>query len=281
MPPVALLLVFSAAALHVGWNVIVKRAPEKQVMTWWALVVGTLVYLPLLAGGAPIPTGVWPYAIASALAETAYFMVLIRAYDRSNFSLVYPIARGAAPAFLASWSVLFLGERINGAGAVGLAVLLLGLVVAGSSSWSAHVVEPGEVAAALTVSLCISIYSAIDGVAVHLMAPAAYTVLVIGLSGLFITPVVFARYGYRPVLAMGRAHWLPILAVGVLMMLTYILVLQAYALARVSYVGALREVSVVLAALVGWLWLGEGFGALRTIGAALIFCGILVIALAG
>jgi uncharacterized membrane protein len=59
------------------------------------------------------------------------------------------------------------------------------------------------------------------------------------------------------------------------------LVLQAYAVARVSYVGALREVSVVLAALAGWRWLKESFGAVRTIGAILIFLGMLVIAMTG
>ena len=68
---------------------------------------------------------------------------------------------------------------------------------------------------------------------------------------------------------------------GVLTQLTYLLVLQAYAIGRVGYAGAIREVSVVFAALVGWRWLGEGFGSLRTAGAALIFAGILVIALVG
>jgi drug/metabolite transporter (DMT)-like permease len=70
-------------------------------------------------------------------------------------------------------------------------------------------------------------------------------------------------------------------AVGILTLLTYILVLQAYTIAHVSYVGALREVSIVLAALAGWRWLGEAFGALRTVGALLIFVGIVVIATAG
>ena len=69
--------------------------------------------------------------------------------------------------------------------------------------------------------------------------------------------------------------------VGILTLVTYALVLQAYALGRVSYAGAVREVSVVFAALVGWRWLGEGFGGWRVAGALLIFAGILVIAIAG
>jgi uncharacterized membrane protein len=113
------------------------------------------------------------------------------------------------------------------------------------------------------------------------MAPASYTVLVFALTTVCITPVILAGYGCRPIIAMVRTYWIRILLVGILMLLAYMLVLQAYAIARVSYVGALREVSIVLAALIGWLWLKEDFGGLRTVGAVLIFIGMLVIAVAG
>ena len=188
---------------------------------------------------------------------------------------------------LAIWATLFLGESQKLAGIVGLTVLLIGLMIVGASSWWARrgsataTVGVGGVGAALGVALCISIYSVIDGAAVRLIAPAPYTELVFGLTAVCITPVVFARYGCRTVATVWRAHWRGICAVGFLMLLTYMLVLQAYALARVSYVGALREVSVVFAALAGWRWLKESFGAVRTIGAILIFLGVLVIALVG
>jgi drug/metabolite transporter (DMT)-like permease len=134
---------------------------------------------------------------------------------------------------------------------------------------------------ALMVALCISVYSAVDGAAVRLMAPAAYTVLVFGLTTVCITPLVLAAYGWHPMLAVARTHWMRILPVGILMLLAYMLVLHAYAIARVSYVGVLREISIVLAALTGWLWLKEDFGGVRTFGAVLIFIGMLVIAVAG
>ncbi len=77
-----------------------------------------------------------------------------------------------------------------------------------------------------------------------------------------------------------RANWQRIIMVGIATMFAYIFVLQAYTIASVSYAGAIREISVVFGALAGWLWLGEGFGVARTAGAALIFLGILVIAVA-
>ena len=147
--------------------------------------------------------------------------------------------------------------------------------------WSLLAFAGSGTAAALTVACCISIYSVIDGAAVKIAPPIPYTVAVIGASALMMTPAVLLRYGRQAVLAEWRANWVQIVLVGVLTLVTYALVLQAYALGRVSYAGAVREISVVFAALVGWRWLGEGFGGWRVTGALLIFAGILVIAIAG
>ena len=131
------------------------------------------------------------------------------------------------------------------------------------------------------VACCISIYSVIDGAAVRIAPPIPYTVAVIGVSALLMAPAVLARYGRQAVAGEWRANWPRIVLVGILTLVTYALVLQAYALGRVSYAGAIREISVVFAALVGWRWLGEGFGGWRVAGALLIFAGILVIAIVG
>ena len=285
MPISALLSVLAAALLHTGWNLLVKQARDKQLFTWWALVIGAIVYSPLLALSGPVPGRIWPYALASAVVEALYFVVLLHAYSRGDFSLVYPVARGAAPALLAVWTMLFLGERPELLGILGLTVLLLGLIIVGSAPWvsgrSQATVHREAITAALTVALCISVYSAIDGAAVRLLDPAPYLVLVQGLTSLLVTPAVVARYGYARIIAQWRAEWPRIMVVAILIIATYLLVLQAYVIARVSYVGALREVGIVLASLIGWRWLGERFGALRTIGAILVFAGVLVIAVAG
>ena len=285
MPPIALGLLLVAAALHAGWNLFVKRAEEKQVFTWWGLVFGSVCFAPLLLLSQSFPLRIWPYVIFSALVEGAYYIILTRAYEHGDFSLVYPMARGAAPAFLVVWAVLFLGERPGPAGFVGLALLVLGLVIVGGNTWwslrKTTALRTSGIVLALSVALCISIYSAIDGAAVHIVAPLPYTVLVISLSTVFITPVILVRYGGRATVAEWRANWLRIVIVGILMMLSYMLVLQTYAIAHVSYAGAIREISVVFAAFIGWRWLGEKFGLLRLLGASVIFVGILVIAIGG
>ena len=78
-----------------------------------------------------------------------------------------------------------------------------------------------------------------------------------------------------------RNHWLRLTTIGVLAILAYLLVLVVYALSPVSYAGTIREVSVVIAAIAGSRFLGESFGLKRTVGAIVIFGGILLIALGG
>lgn len=289
MPPLALALLLLAAVMHATWNLLVKRAREKQVFTWWALVIGVACFLPFVAEAAgPIPAHVWPLVVASAIAETAYFLTLTRAYHVADFSLVYPMARGAAPVFLLLWTVLLYGDRPGPGGLAGLALLVAGLVLLGSAAWLVrrrHAPVPASSASgfllALGVALCISVYTVIDGTTVRAAPAAAYTVAVMGCVAVLLGPPLFVIFGRSALVTELKVNWSRIAVVGLLNVASYVLVLRAYQMSRVSYAGAIREVSVVFGALLGWRLLGEGFGAPRLAGATLIFAGILVIALAG
>ncbi len=285
MPLAALVLVLTAAVLHASWNMVLKQARNKQVFLWWALLIGTLCFAAILVTHLALPFWIWPYVLSSAVMEAAYMFTLTWAYDIDDFSLVYPIARGTAPVLLVLWATLFLKEPPRPLGLLGILILVCGLIlVGGSSIWSrlSHTsVSFRGIIAALMAATSISIYTAIDGAAVRLVPAAPYTILVLGLSALLFAPVVMLRYGPRLLISELHTNWLRIFLVGLAMLLTYILVLQAYTFSRVSYAGAVREVSVVIGALVGWLWLREGFGVIRCLGALLIFSGILIIAILG
>ena len=285
MPLTALGLLLVAAMMHTTWNLLVKRAKEKQVFIWCSLIAGTIIFSPLLLTSSFSLTSIWPYLISSALVEVIYYIILIRAYENGDFSLVYPMARGAAPAFLLIWATFFLGERPRFFGLIGIALLVFGLIIVGGKTWwtlrKTSGFSKSALALALGVACCISIYTAIDGAAVRHVSPLPYTVLVIALAALFITPAVVKRYGNDVIVDEWRANWIRITLVGLFTLLGYILALKASTIARVSYAGAVREISVVFAAFVGWRWLGESFGAIRLVGALFIFAGILVIAFAG
>jgi len=285
VPLTALGLLLGAAMMHTIWNLLVKRAKEKQVFIWCSLIVGTIIFSPLLLTSSISLFSIWPYLLSSAFVEAIYYITLIRAYENGDFSLVYPMARGAAPAFLLIWATLFLGERPRLFGLVGIALLVFGLIIVGGKTWwtlrKTSGFSKSALVLALCVACCISVYTAIDGAAVHHISPIPYTVLVIALTVLFITPVVFMRFGNTAIVYELRVNWMRITVVGLFTLLAYILALKAYTIARVSYAGSVREISVVFATIVGWRWLGESFGTIRLIGAMFIFAGIVVIAFAG
>jgi drug/metabolite transporter (DMT)-like permease len=287
VPLTALLLVLAAACLHAGYNLALKQAEDKNLFTFWALAFGAVLFLPVLFLQLPLPARVWPYAILSGFLEVIYIFTLVQTYKAGDFSLVYPILRGAAPAFLALLAFLFLGERPSLPGWAGIALLLVGLlIVSGGGIWTQIHKDSQRVALpvlgmALFGALIIASYSTVDGAAVHLASPSAYTILALNLTWLIATPPILLYYGPRQTLMVARKRWRRIAVVGFLMVFTYTLVLTAYSIGRVSYAGALRESSIVLGAIAGWLWLGEDFGLMRTLGAVLIAAGIIIIAVLG
>ena len=284
MPLAALGIILCAAVLHAGWNLLVKQARNKQVFLMWSTLC-SLTCLPALFFLPPLPAQVWALVLSSASAEALYFLSLAWAYTIGDFSLVYPIARGAAPLLLTLWATLFLKEPPNVYGLLGIFLLVIGLTIVGvGRSWKMLVSSKLSftgLAAALLTALWISIYSTIDGGAVQRADPLTYACWLFGLSALFSAPFIFWRYGMKLAILELQENWTRILLVGFLLVITYSAVLFAYSLGAVSYVGSVREVSIVFGALLGWRFLGEELGLVRTVGAGLIFVGILVIAAVG
>lgn len=293
MPVTALALVLAAGLLHASWNLILKRSTERVLVAAWAMLLGAVVFIPTLAPAWPPPAGVWPFLGASAVVYVAYYWCLARAYGDGDFSLIYPIARGTAPAMLALWAVLFLGERPSPGGVLGIATILCGLIVLGGAPlWSrlAPSTPPGHrwrrlrahargSGSAFLVAFFISVYSTLDGAAVRQWLPMPYLVLVFGLSGLAFVGILASREGTR-VFRVLRTHFRPIAMIAVMTLVAYALVLRAFQIAPISYAGAAREVGIVFGALAGWLLLGERFGRIRTVGAVLVFAGIGLLAVA-
>ena len=283
MPLAAIGLLFGSAILHTAWNLLIKQAGEKYMATWWAMLVGSTLLLPVLwIVGLPARS-TWVLLFISAFVEAAYFIVLSFAYDDADFSLVYPLARGAAPALIAVWSVLFLRESLTLAGIVGLGLTIVGLMIVGGSNWfqadgQRHL---GGIWPALLLALIISIYSVIDGTAVKRTDPLSYAALIYFVSSAYMTPYIVRRHGWQKLREQFAAYHWRLLGIGLLIMFAYLLALWAYHMAAISYSSAIREVSVVMGAFAGWQFLREKFGPLRVAGAVVIFAGIAVIAVLG
>jgi drug/metabolite transporter (DMT)-like permease len=284
MPILAIALLFLSASLHTLWNLLLKGSRQKFIASWWIVTIGAILFMPgLFFTGLP-PREIWHFALISAGLEASYMLTLSMAYKNSDFSLVYPMARGTAPAFLLLWSLLFLHEKLTGWGLTGLILIISGLILTGTSSliqnWT-NIPNIKGILAALATAFFISVYTFVDGIAVKRGPALPYGLLMFTLIPVWSTPFVLRSYGWSQVVAEWKVQPGRFVITGFLGVVAYMIALYAYSFAPISYSGAIREVSVVLGALAGWRFLGENLGPFRVIGAFIIFSGILMIALLG
>ena len=285
MPISAILLLFASASLHALWNLLLKRSQEKYIaMGWQVILSGAFAFIILLFVGLP-PRSMWIFAIISMTLEAIYFILLSNAYSDHDFSLVYPIARGTAPAFLMAWSVLFLHEELTTGGIIGIVMIVCGMIVIGATSLiqaRGSKLHLKGITTALTVALIISLYTLIDGTAVkNGGSTLSYALTMFMLVPVITTTYNLRRFGWKRFASAWNGPRLPLIFTAILGVVAYLLALFAYTIAPVSYSGSIREMSVVIGAFLGWQFLGEQMGGMRVLGSIIIFSGILTIALFG
>jgi len=284
MPLLAIFLLLVSAALHALWNLLLKGSDEKYIaMGWQVLIGGILSLIALFFTGLP-PRSMWLFALASGALEAIYFVLLSYAYSGHDFSLVYPMARGAAPALLVLWAALFLREKPTLGGFFGIALIICGIVVIGATSLlQNHENKPHlkGIAIALTVAFIISVYTLVDGFAVKHGPSLPYALSMFVVVPVMTTPFILRRYGWKHLAGAWVEGRLRLIALGLLGVVAYAIALFAYSFAPLNYSEAIREVSVVIGAFAGWRFLGEKMGGYRVLGAAVIFGGILLIAIYG
>jgi len=277
MDPLVILLVLTAAVLHAVWNAVVKIDGDR-LMTM-AVVIGTtglLAPLLLLLGPNPAPES-WPYIAASAILNNFYFLFLIEAYRVGDLSHAYPLARGSAPLMVAAGAAVFGGESL-GAGELAGIALISGAIVSlvffagdGRQAGWRPIVYP------LLTGLMIATYTVADGIGVRLSgSPSGFIGWLFILSPLPIVLIAVARRRSGAIEFL-RSRWRPSVLAGCLNLGSYGLAIWALSLGAMAHVSALRETSVIIAALIGTFVLGESFGRKRIFSAIVVVIGVVII----
>jgi phosphonate utilization associated putative membrane protein len=275
-PVVAAVLV--GALLHASWNALVKSSHDKALDTAVIHLIGSLVALPLaFIVGLP-PAASWPYIAISVTIHIGYYFALAGAYKHGELGLTYPLMRGTAPLLVALASTLTVGEALtplSWAGVLGVScgVLALGL--------SRHALESRRaVAYALANAVIIAIYTVVDALGARASGnPLQYVVMLFVLDGWPFGLIVLMRRGAAVALPYARRR-APVALVGATASLgSYGIALWAMTKAPVATVAALRETSVLFAALLGTWLLKERFSLRRAVGTAAILAGVFALRL--
>ncbi|MFI6481459.1 EamA family transporter [Nonomuraea sp. NPDC050663] len=283
MSPLAMSLVLVAAACHASWNLLSKQASRVDgvVFVWIVAVASTVLWAPVGAGYVLV-TGDLPgwddlavVAVSAAL-HTAYFVTLQRGYLKGDLSVVYPIARGTGPMLASAFAVVVLHERPGLIGGLGIVLVGIGVFL---MSGGGRADGPGILFGLLT-GLFIAGYTVWDAQVVGAFGVAPLILTSLGEAGrvVLLAPAVLGRK--RSMIAgVWREHRWRIMASAVLMPLSYLLVLFAFTMAPVSVVAPAREVSVLIAVLLGGRLLAEGDLRRRLLAAGVILGGVVAIAL--
>ena len=268
------LAVLGAGLLHAGWNALLKSAGGGDPLLDTATVVAGSTACSLLAlPFVPLPfPGSWVFALASCVIHFGYYLTLAQAYRTGDLSFAYPLMRGTAPLLVTLLGILFLRELPTAQ--VSLGILLISAGIVGIAFAQRHRHPRAAVYWALANAAIIAVYTLVDGAGARASGNAfSYVLWLTFVEGIVFLAYIRVRRGAHAT-AYVAAQWRRGLLGGLCSVLAYGIVLWAMTRAPVAAVAALRETSVLFAAIIGTVLLKEGFGVTRLIGAASVVAGV-------
>jgi drug/metabolite transporter (DMT)-like permease len=276
LTPLIVLIVLGAGALHAVWNAITKHVHDR-LMAFAMIGIAATLGGGLAVGLAGMPgQAAVPYAVISAVIHVGYNLALMNSYRLGTYNQAYPIARGTSPLLVAIGAYFLANEHLSGLPLAGVVILALGLMSLALSAGRLASADLPAVGAALLTGLTIASYTIVDGLGVrHAHNAYGYAGLLFLLEGPAFPLIALRRrspraWRDRPTVRRG-------LLAGALSLVAYGIVLWAQTRAPLAEVAAVRETSVIFAALIGMIFLRERFGARRVAAAIVIATGIALI----
>ncbi len=269
------LAVLAAAALHAGWNALIKIRLEPFIaMTLICDMCALIALFALPITGLPNPAS-WPWIAASVSIHLGYYVFLSEAYRRADMGQIYPIARGSAPLMTALVSLLVVHDPMSPGNIIGIALLGSGVLLI-SLRGHRHLVAPSRIAisCALLTAVTITAYTIVDGIGARASGdPNAYAAALFTVDGLPILIICLCWKGpakLRPAVCFIP----PAFAGGAMSLSAYWIVIWAMTVAPIALVAAIRETSVLFGGLIAVLFLKEPMTRVRATSAALILLGL-------
>jgi phosphonate utilization associated putative membrane protein len=282
------LLVLVGAVLHASWNALVKSSGDKEVDTALVHFLGAVVALPFLLWTGPPPAQAWPFIAGSLFIHIGYYIALVGAYKHGELGLTYPIMRGFAPLLVALASGFFIGEAPRPMAWIGIVGITAGVALVGLSRPAEALHHGKALMFAFSNAVIIAVYTVVDGLGVRSATQggalaAQYVLMLFVLDGIPYPALVLARrtpQQRRAIWAYAKQRAGLAALGGSASIGSYAIALWAMTKAPVASVAALRETSVLFAAVIGCGLLKEKFGPQRALGTIVIVAGVMALRLA-
>ncbi|HEX5007053.1 MAG TPA: DMT family transporter [Hyphomonadaceae bacterium] len=274
----AFALGLGSAVTLAGANTFVKAAKDilggRTVMT----ATGSILMLPAVFL-TPLPNPkTWIILGFSLPAHWLYQTALVRALSRGDLSLVFPVMRGSAPMLTAIAAAIVLGEHLSPLAITGLVIASLATAMFAlpeKNFGGSRRVRNSALLWAVATGAGVAIYNVIDAQGVR-SGPTQWSFIVwlFVLDWIGISTIMMVTRGPKEFVASAQRALLPGIGAGVCSTISFSMALYGFSIAPVAYMSAMRETAVVFAAIMGWWFLREGFGARRTFAAVVMACGL-------
>ena len=268
------LLILFAAVCHAGWSTIVKYHNSLIIMAMTS-IVEIIIFTPLVFYVPFPPLEVWYFIIASVILHGFYRLSVAYSYKFGDISFVYPIARGGSSILIATISLILLNDNITLLGFAGILIVCLGIFLI-SYNPIISFNRPAFILASSTAIL-ITMYTLVDGIGVRLSENTfSYLFWLLLLNGIpvLIFTLIFKK---NELVSYSKKFLFYGLASGLLAIISYGIVVWAMQYLAIAYVSSIREVSIILATLMGYYFLGEIRAKGRVIPAFLVFIGMVIL----
>ena len=269
-------LILFSAFLHAGWNLIIKSFNNSLSAMGIMMILHSIICIPVIFF-IPYPTGItWLFLIASVLIHNLYFIILGISYNKGDLSYIYPIARGCSPVFITILSLLFLNDQVSFAGWIGIIIASFGLMFLTFNDIKNRI-NLDVIKLALLVSLTICLYTLCDAAGVRSSSNNfSYIVWLFALDGWFIFS--YACYKNKNIFSNINLRGFGLIVLASIMSFSgYGIIIWSMNYTEIGYVSSIREASIIIATLFGFIFLKEKFSLQRILAAVLFFLGISVI----
>ncbi len=264
--------------MHALWNALVK-ASDDRLAIMGLISVGHVALGVALAAGAPLPAvESWPYIAGSTVIHFGYYFLLYHSYRLGDLSHVYPIARGMAPVLVALGAQVFAGESLPPLAWLGVLVVSGGIFLLSGNVFSGKT-PPLVVLTAMATGLMIACYSLVDGLGVRVAGTERGYIGWLFTAEIIVAFIMFARLG-KGIRTVSRRSVIMGLLGGLISAAAYGLVIYAKSFSPLAMVSTLRETSVVFAALIGIIWLGERPWKRRILASTIVSAGVVLMTIA-
>ena len=284
-----IILILISAFMHAGWNLLARGQKSERVFFGEILlVIAAAGFLPAVISEIVVrsitPVAWWCLA-GSGFCCAVYYFFLGKAYEDSDFTIVYPLVRAIPILLIASGDILR-GRVVSTAGWIGIV-----LVVAGCFLSPLHSFTQFKLSRYLKLSrvwiliaaLGTTGYTLLDKIASEVVIQGAgtagrYCYLFFFFSGLFY--FLFLWMSKLKVQNLAAMNWKSVIGAAICNYAAYMLVIWAYQLSEnACYIAAFRQVSIIIGVAIAFVIYKEKGVAVRLAGTNLMTFGLVIIGL--